>query len=107
MHPTLGATPIDPVFETELEFLDQLLSEDDRVGRRFIHAPLEGFWIEVLNEKRKCLVYDLYGISLNDVSWPMSMVKRLAKDCLQALEYLHSKGVCHGSMFSNDFAQFQ
>ncbi|MCJ1233893.1 hypothetical protein MMC14_001851 [Varicellaria rhodocarpa] len=31
------------------------------------------------------------------------MVKRLAKDCLQALEYLHSKGVCHGNIHPTSF----
>ena len=100
----LNATgSIDPVLQTELELLDRILSDNDGAGRDLIHAPVEDFWVERPNGKLKFLVYDLYGLSLNNTLWPISMMKKLTQDSLQALEYLHGKGVCHGSMLpSND-----
>ena len=96
---------MNPVLQAELELLDQILANDDKNGRDFVHAPKEKFWIEGSHGKHHCLVYDLYGMDLDNVAWPVSMVKRLARDSLQALEYIHSKNLCNGSTSSRPFAE--
>ena len=94
----LGATTsTNQAIQNELELLDRLLADGDDVGRNFIHAPVDKFPIEGPNGKHQCLVYDLYGLDLAHAEWPINMVKKLAKDSLQAVDYIHSKGICHAS----------
>ena len=58
---------------------------------------MERFLIEGINGKHQCLVYDLYGMSVDYSAWPVSMVKRLAKDALRSLEFIHDKQMCHAN----------
>ena len=102
----LGATAsVHPSYQAEIKIREQLfLIGDDEVGRDFIHAPRLQFSIEGIDGKHQCLVYDLYGLGVSHAVWPINMVKRLAKDSLQALEFLHRKEVCHASTSSELFS---
>ena len=95
---------VDPILQAELELLDRLLASNEEAARNFIHAPREKFWIEGPHGKHQCLVYDLHAYTLSAL-WPVNMVKRLAKDSLEALEYLYSNGMCHASMSQVLFLQ--
>ena len=72
-----------------------------------ILIPLETFWIDGPSDRYLCWVLELIGPDFQLMAYacgpeenlyPASMVWKLAKQALESLSFLHSKGVCHGCM---------
>ena len=69
-------------------------------------APRETFWHEDKNGRHLCMVYDeLFGPDLwfqaevtgpEECLYPSSMIRKIAKQALQSLQYLHSQEISHG-----------
>lgn len=91
----------------ELEFLEYLgqrkSSSSDHVGSQFIASDLlRHFWVEGPNGSHRVLVLPVYGPSISHMSRWMTrirkrVVQRIALQATQAVAYLHSGGICHGS----------
>ena len=101
-----AASSVDPSLQAELELLDRLVTSGGDAARDVLHVPTDKFWIEGPSGRHQCLVYDLYGPDLAHLQWPINMVGRLAKDSLQALEYLHGEGICHASTSFSLFSKY-
>lgn len=90
----------DSALDAELRILDRLATVSNSPAmRQFVHAPIDKFVHTIQEGDCLCLVYDLYGPNLSFVSWPEALVWKAAKDIMEALQFLHSKGLCHARRY--------
>ena len=86
--------------------IQERFSTDIEKARQYLFLPLDYFWAEGPNGKHLALRFELFGY---DYSWfmeyhygpvvmPASILKKTAKDVLEALHYLHEHGIVHGGM---------
>ena len=65
-----------------------------------VSAPLEHFWIDGPNGRHLALVFVLGATTAQYMSWSYAHNRSLIKDlCFQlakSLEFIHSRGICHG-----------
>ncbi|KAI1326702.1 kinase-like protein [Xylariaceae sp. FL0255] len=72
--------------------------------RNGIYLPWEYFWIEGPNGRHLCEVLPVLGVSLKDEwSWGMEssqmpLLKELLFQTVSAVDFIHSKGICHGAL---------
>jgi hypothetical protein len=72
-------------------------------GSQFVHIPLREFTVNGPGGQHLCQVYPLYGRDFGSCDWPLGLLRRFARDGLEALEFLHENGVCHGYLDRSSF----
>ncbi|KAI0425572.1 kinase-like domain-containing protein [Xylaria sp. FL1042] len=97
---------------TEVEMFEFLMTNSSReeLDQNHITVPLESFWIDGPNGRHLCLVMQVYGFPT--CHWRLcldnldpSTKKDSTEVCgqiVQALAFLHEKGVCHGDFRPNN-----
>ncbi|KAL9107883.1 MAG: hypothetical protein Q9227_007301 [Pyrenula ochraceoflavens] len=74
---------------------------------------LDDFQIQGPNGIHDCLVYEVLGPNLATIIWrqyqeqhrlPARIAKRVAKEALLGLAYLHEQGIGHGDIYTNNLA---
>ena len=67
--------------------------------------PHEQFWHRSATGQHLCCIYELIGpdfqyiadvVGPEDNLFPPEIIRKVAKDALEALAYLHAQGMCHG-----------
>jgi serine/threonine-protein kinase SRPK3 len=96
----------------ELEVLQTLAKEPtSHPGKRSVLSLLDNFMIEGPNGRHTCLVLQLAGPSITSMNYSpgavagsrrlkSTLARKVAKQTVQALEFVHSQGFCHGGRFS-------
>ena len=87
-----------------LKFLEQ--RNDSGSGRQYIAVLLDHFQIEGPNGSHLCLVSELLGPALSQLAFSRkqlrgSVARRIARQAVEAVVWLHSHGVCHGGTRSS------
>jgi serine/threonine protein kinase len=81
-------------------------SSPEELEQNNIAAPLESFWIEGPNGRHLCFVLAVYGCPVSrwrgelddlDPRTP-ERSKKICGQIVQAMTFLHQKGVCHGDL---------
>lgn len=93
---------------SEIKILRYLECTSDHPGRKYVASILDHFYFEGPNGFHLCLVSEVYGPSINQVCYQAcqgrrfreALVRRLAGQAAQALDFLHSNGVGHGGKIS-------
>lgn len=86
----------------ELKILDYLeQSNSDHSGRQYVAFLLDHFEVQGPNGVHLCLVSGVVGPSLlnltsKDLQLRGSVARKLARQLVEAIAFLHSRGVCHG-----------
>ena len=89
---------------TEIEVLEYLKEKNvSHPGHQFISFLYDSFTIDGPNGSHVCLVSEVLGPSLADLvslgkQLRASASRRISRQFVQAVAYLHSEGVCHGGM---------
>ncbi|KAM0211003.1 hypothetical protein ACHAQD_010468 [Fusarium lateritium] len=86
------------------EVLDFTLSQLDQSvpGSQYIATPLDHFTIKGPNGTHQCLVLQPLGPCVSPRLWlrlekdPATMLRKLALQATQALDFLHKNQICHG-----------
>ncbi|KAI0476368.1 kinase-like protein [Xylariaceae sp. FL0804] len=75
--------------------------ENNQLEQNHIAFPLETLWLDSPNGSHLCSVLPVLGPKLSD--WrravpglPMPAIKGLCYQIVRAMDFLHSKGICHG-----------
>lgn len=81
----------------------EILDKDDR-AQEFVVLPLDSFWLDNKDE-HLCTVTELYGPHLYkilDEEQPTSAAwtRKVFRETLEALAFLHSQGIVHGCKWS-------
>ncbi|KAK2762319.1 hypothetical protein FQN54_001329 [Arachnomyces sp. PD_36] len=89
----------------ELKILQQLQKARTHSGTRHIQHLLDYFEHTGPNGTHTCLVLEILGCSVKDRAerfrdgrYPGHVARRIAKQVLRGLEYLHHQGVAHGDL---------
>jgi serine/threonine protein kinase len=99
----------------ELNFLRHLKQVSGTVGFKYVTELLDDFThTSGPNGIHICLVFELMGPSVSTMieelpsykkyrdhrkyQYPIWMAKRILKQCLQGLEFLHTNGIAHGDL---------
>lgn len=92
----------------ELKILRHLQSSPDHPGRKYVASILDHFYFEGPNGVHICLVSKVRGPSIAQACrhegqsrrFRGALVRKLAGQAAQALDFLHSNGVVHGGMIA-------
>ena len=93
---------------SEIKILRHLERTSDHPGRKYVASILDHFDLEGPNGVHVCLVSKVCGPSIAQVCHQVgqhrrfreALVRRLARQAAQALEFLHLNGVVHGGKIS-------
>ncbi|KAI0409245.1 kinase-like domain-containing protein [Xylaria palmicola] len=85
------------------EFLERSSSREE-LEKNHITIPLESFWIDGPNGRHICQVMEIHGYPVDewrherDSIFPSTRKDstELCRQMTEALDFLHSKGICHG-----------
>ncbi|OTA67068.1 kinase-like protein, partial [Hypoxylon sp. EC38] len=74
------------------------------LDKHHITVPLEQFWLEGPNGRHLCLVMPILGMDISN--WRLTLrnvheqmvtdTKRICRQAIEALRFLHEQGICHG-----------
>lgn len=89
-------------------------SSSTHLGAGSVVQMLEHFQLQGPNGTHECLVLELLGPSIPDVldvrfkhdRLPAKLAKRVAREALLGLDYLHQHGIGHGGMMRKEGSQF-
>jgi serine/threonine protein kinase len=85
--------------------IEAILKKDEE-AKDYALMPLEIFWEDQKVDRYLCTVTELYGphlqrlIDEEEPSASIAWIRKVFQEALEALEFLHTRGIIHGGLFS-------